>query len=149
MVNILNSIGGELEFKENTLFIPKRKKIKSGFDVDGSQCLDLIPTLAFVASFVDQTSIIRNISGLIDKESDRLKELLNILKYFSVKHDFNHDTLVIHGQTDYDKINVDYRTSWDHRMVMCVTLFTKMHGGGRLEPYTCVKKSFPNFFDIF
>jgi 5-enolpyruvylshikimate-3-phosphate synthase len=37
----------------------------------------------------------------------------------------------------------------DHRLVMTAALFLRAHNGGRLPHPEAVRKSFPNFFELF
>ncbi len=120
-----------------------------GFELDVSQCLDLIPALSFIASYAQSPTIFRSVSKLKNKESDRLHEIQSLLREFEVKYDYNtkNDTLTIQGRAPrvaFKKI----KTAPDHRMVMTAYLFLRHNSGGELAHSDCVSKSFPGFFEL-
>jgi 3-phosphoshikimate 1-carboxyvinyltransferase len=119
------------------------------FDVDGSKFPDLVPTLAFVASHIEGKSTLRHLSVLRHKESDRIEEILKILRAFSIDFSFDDsiDELVINGKLHCSP-PVSITTARDHRMVMMAYLFLRANNGGHLGETDCVEKSFPDFFYI-
>jgi 3-phosphoshikimate 1-carboxyvinyltransferase len=150
LVPILESIGGELSFSTRGLKISKIGKFTQGINVDGSTCLDLVPTLMFLAAFIPYNSSIRNIKNLKFKECDRLKEMERILSNFSIKYSYSEedDLFEIYPSKAYVK-NDHFITVNDHRMVMILTLFYKQLGGGEVTPDHSVSKSFSDFFNFF
>lgn len=148
--NIMKQIGVKFEFTRAGLEIKQLEHFNSGFEIDGSLCIDLVPTLTFIASYLPFESKIKNISNLIYKESDRLAEIMKILGRFKVKHSYDEtqDILLIQGVTK--KVDeISYICPNDHRMVMLVSLFLKQNSGGEIMPESAINKSFPEFFDYF
>jgi len=147
---VLEMIGADFKFTQAGLEINKSDHFKAGMIVDGSTCIDLVPTLCFLAAYIPFPSTITNISKLQYKESDRLVETLNILKVFKVdfSYDPESDILQIKGGTKR-VLAMDYETRPDHRMIMLVSLFLKNNAGGSVEPSLEVRKSFPDFFSLF
>jgi 3-phosphoshikimate 1-carboxyvinyltransferase len=146
----LDQIGVNYQFSNDGLFIEKLKKPTCGFEIDGSKCIDLVPSLFFLASYLPFESIIRNIDGLIYKESDRLNEMIIMMKKFKIDYIYNKELdymTVLGGNSKVSELSL--MVAEDHRMVMVGSLFLKMNSGGDVAPYNCVKKSFPQFFDYF
>lgn len=150
LISILRDLGVNIGLTEKGLELPFTSTFKKGMKVDGSTCLDLVPTLMFIAANLPFESTIYNIENLRHKECDRLSEMLNILNHFSVNfaYDSSKDSLQIFPSTLEAK-SKSYTTLNDHRMVMVLSLFYKITGGGEVHPANSVNKSFPEFFSLF
>lgn len=134
-------------FQENILknqIIPLRER--KAFDLDMNDCIDMIPSLAFLAAYLDGVSKIRGMSNLVYKESNRLEGLCYLLDEFNIQYEIERDTLIISGG-DRIREKRDLELEYDHRMVMTGYLFLKHNGGGTLKPSKAVSKSFKNFFE--
>lgn len=116
---------------------------------DVSDCLDLVPTLAFFLAHVSGTHVLKGVRNLRHKESDRLEECLKLLKIFGREAQEKEDCLVIEGHTSKLSLPQKLHLPDDHRMVMSAALFLRHHAGGSLEPAEAVEKSYPNFFELF
>lgn len=155
LISILKQMGASISFNSlEGLKVLKTQKLLKPLSVDGSKCIDLVPTLSFIAAHVCGKSEISNIKGLVHKESDRLLEILRILKAFKVHHEYStkKDLLTIFGKnvSDYkNELYLDYNPPKDHRMVMIACLFIKIRGGGTVSNISSVDKSFPQFFNFF
>ena len=148
--DIIKSIGGDFIIDPNGLRIFK-SEAKRGFKVNGNNCLDLIPTLFYLAAFLPYESEIIGLEKLQLKESDRLSEGLKILDFFGVEYKYvsKDDKITFSAAVSRKKKDELLKTAYDHRMVMLGTLFFKHLGGGMIAPSESVKKSFPKFFEIF
>ncbi len=148
--DVLNQIGVLFKHSEKGLTILPISNNDTYFEIDGATCIDLVPTLIFVASFLKGTSKISNLKYLKYKECDRLKAMKNMMNHIGVDYSYDdiEDILTIVGAEKYPKIS-ELETEDDHRMIMVAALFLKKIGGGNLTPFTGVKKSFPSFFSVF
>lgn len=146
-VEWLREHGADIFFDENGLTITSKNELRP-FDVDALLCPDLVPTLLFVASYVNGKSVIRQIKSLRYKESDRLRECFHLLHTFGVTFNYNEesDILTIEGDLSFKASEKRIETARDHRMVMVATLFLLKNKGGTLLHSDCVAKSFPDFF---
>lgn len=145
LLDVLKSIGCHFEFSPSLVVNPNNNL--KPFFVDGSRCIDLVPTLCFLASFIEGESRIRNVQNLVFKESNRLKGITNILDSVGVDYSVEDNEISIRGKKSYRPID-DIATSFDHRMVMVGSLFLKMLGGGKINNPESVNKSFPDFFNF-
>jgi 3-phosphoshikimate 1-carboxyvinyltransferase len=109
--------------------------------------LDFVPPLVFLASYIEGTSNFRNIATLRYKESDRVKELINLLDLFKVKYRYEQHTLAIEGGHRIGQ-EVDYNAPRDHRIIMTAYLFLRYNKGGNIFNAKYVEKSFPHFFKV-
>ena len=145
ILKILEERGALEKVKEGV--VVKSLARKYPFDIDGSQCLDLIPTLAFLAMNLEGESIIRNTQGLIPKESNRQEEILRVLKAVGCKaHLSEIHSLHIWGIHHFESTTLN--PAADHRIVMMAALMLLVNKGGELSNEKCVSKSFRNFFEI-
>lgn len=124
-------------------------KTQGPLNVDMSQCLDLFPTLAFVASNRDGVSEFSSLSNLKYKESNRLEEVIKLLDHFEVKYQLVDEVLFINGNSNNQMSEVEYFAPKDHRMIMTAFLFMKKNNGGIIHNEKHVKKSYPHFFEDF
>ncbi len=150
-IKVLEEMGVEPVWDKSGLSIVKPEYLMP-FEIDGSSCPDLVPTLAFVAAYAAGSSYIRNIEILRHKESDRVEEVLSLLKAFGIEFEFDSEThnLIIYGNPGHAGTApaVDYNPPADHRIVMVAYLFMRMNTGGTLTNFHHVKKSFPSFFEV-
>lgn len=118
-------------------------------EVDVSDCLDLVPALAFFLSHIEGRHVLKGVSNLVHKESDRLKEVMKLLEVFERVTTVEGDSLIIEGSKLILSTPKDLILPDDHRMVMTAGMFLRLHAGGSLTPPEAVDKSYPGFFDLF
>tara|TARA_R110000868_G_scaffold164359_12_gene396903 strand:+ start:3619 stop:4845 length:1227 start_codon:yes stop_codon:yes gene_type:complete len=143
-IQILKEMGASVEISENTLRVNKNElKAWSG---DCSGFPDLVPTLAYVCSYASGTSRLDKLDVLKHKESDRLLEITKLLKMNHIEFSVDGDSLSIIGGKRHQDQTL-YQAPDDHRMIMVAALFMRINGGGEIENYDHVKKSYPYFFE--
>ena len=146
IVHILKNMGVEIEEKENCIEVKPSKT--SGVVIDVSQCPDLVPVLAALASVSHGTTEIINAARLRIKESDRLKAITSELNKIGAEVIEEEDCLIIHGKEKLKGGNVN---SWkDHRIAMALAaVSSKCTEPLVIEGAECVKKSYPGFWEDF
>ena len=117
--------------------------------IDVSDCLDLVPTLGYFLSHIKGVHVLNGVTNLVHKESDRLNELMILLKQFDRKSWVESDTLYIEGKIEITEGMKNLTLPDDHRMVMAGALFLRHHSGGFIAPARAVEKSYPSFFELF
>ena len=134
---------------ENQGVVVAKLRDRTAFHFEAHQCPDLIPALAFLAAHLDGVSTIVGAAALRHKESDRLVAILSLLEQCGVQASYEEggDALRISGgvKLEQDELSVPA----DHRLVMTAALFLRAHKRGRLPHPEAVRKSFPDFFDLF
>ena len=108
--------------------------------------IDEIPALAVAAAFAEGTTIIRDVAELRVKETDRLAAIVEEFNKISPDtFQATDDTLIIRGGRE--KFFAECKTRADHRMAMSLAIFGAAAEGVAIDDETCVKISYPNFFD--
>jgi 3-phosphoshikimate 1-carboxyvinyltransferase len=118
----------------------------SGVDVDMSDMPDMVPTLAVIAAFAAGNTVIRNVAHLKAKESDRLGSVVAELKKMGIKADCTDTGMVISGG---DPKGAGIETYDDHRIAMSFAIAGLKTPGVVIRDEGCVRKSFPNFWEVF
>lgn len=127
----------------------------SAFNVDASNCPDLFPIVAVLASFCQGKSRVAGVGRLANKESDRAKAIVQMLTQMGVDVQIEGDEMVIKGHSLVQRLldrevgllrGGHYTSHHDHRMVMAL----KVASYGAESPIViddedCVAKSFPTF----
>ena len=139
-INVIQETPGGIKVKPCT--------IKKDFKLEVSDCLDLVPALAFFLSHIEGTHFLTGIKNLVYKESDRLQEIIKLLEEFGLKASTDGLVLQIEGSSSLQGIAADLQLPNDHRMVMTGALFLRYHQGGSITPASAVDKSYPDFFSL-
>ncbi|MCM1165885.1 MAG: 3-phosphoshikimate 1-carboxyvinyltransferase [Lachnospiraceae bacterium] len=155
-----NSLGSELEILGlNGNSLQGDRKIteicdsfdKSGgapFELDCSDIPDLVPVLTVLASFCKGTSRLTNVARLRFKESDRLSVTAECLNAIGGKVTVHEDSLEIEGVSELHGGEIDGHN--DHRIPMSMAVAaTRCASPLVIRGADCVKKSFPNFFEVY
>ena len=146
LMQIIRSSGAKITSTDDGLKI-EQTELKP-FEIDCSDCPDLVPTLSFLASTIKEPSYLKNIKVLRFKESDRLQELFKIFELFNVKYSYDEDKDILKlSKGDVVEKSIEYQAPADHRMIMTAYLFMRYHQGGEIFNYQHVNKSYPNFFN--
>lgn len=148
LFNILDELNVSYLINKDGLKITKTD-ISGSLEIDCSECLDLVPSLAFLFAYSQGSFTLKRLENLRYKESNRLEEIIKTLEVFNISHELDGDTLVIHGAKDNLTNKTNINCSFDHRIVMMNALFLKYNNGGELNSSSAVDKSFGNFFKIF
>jgi 3-phosphoshikimate 1-carboxyvinyltransferase len=99
-----------------------------------------------VAAFAEGTTIIKNVSHLKSKESDRLASVANELIKMGVNaRCTDNELMVVGGQPQGAVIE----TYGDHRIAMSFSVAGLMAPGTIIRDEHCVEKSFPNYWQVF
>ena len=105
---------------------------------------DTAQTLATVAACAQGTTIIRGLSTLKVKETDRIEALRVELAKTGIQSDTGPDYIAIHGSTPRSARIATYD---DHRMAMSFAILAGRTGSIQIENPTVVEKSFPDFWE--
>ena len=164
---VANAIGSKIkinDLSENSLqgdkkiidFISEIDKwsSKDTLILDGSETPDIIPILSLKAAVSEKKIEIVNIERLRIKESDRLKATVEELSKINFDLIEKKDSILINSREDFkanknEKI-VSLSAHSDHRIAMMIAIATTCYDGEiLLDNLDCVKKSYPNFWEVF
>lgn len=146
ILDILRSMGAQIiEDEEEIEVLPSKTQ---GTVIDASQCPDLVPVLAALASVSEGNTEIVNAARLRIKESDRLAAISSELNKIGADVEEKEDGLTIRGK---DKLRGGETYSWnDHRIAMALaSISSKCTEPLIIKDSNCVKKSYPEFWQHF
>lgn len=145
LLTILEQMGAEVDLSNDGLKVKNMGRLKP-WSGDCAGFPDLVPTLALLCAYADGVSHLKNLDVLRHKECDRFYEVIKILKLFGINIKNDDDDYIITGRSDHIRMEVSYKAPDDHRMIMVAALFMRLNGGGKIENWNHVKKSYVEFF---
>ena len=122
--------------------------------LDGSETPDIIPILSLKAAVSGKKIEIVNVERLRIKESDRLKATVEELSKLNFDLIEKKDSILINSRENFEvnkneKI-VSLSAHSDHRIAMMIAVAATCYDGEiLLDNLDCVKKSYPNFWEVF
>ena len=148
-----NSLQGDKKIVDFIYKIDNWNK-KEKLILDGSETPDIIPILSLKACISKKEIEIVNIARLRIKESDRLRAIVKELSKLGFDLLEKEDSILINSRKDFNKIinnNPVYLSSHsDHRIAMTIAIASTYYDGEIiLDNLDCIKKSYPNFWEVF
>jgi 3-phosphoshikimate 1-carboxyvinyltransferase len=104
---------------------------------------DVAQTLAVVACFAEGATVMKGLSTLRVKETDRIAALHEELKKIGIHSKPTSDSLTVFGGHPHAGRIATYE---DHRMAMAFSLLGARIAGVQIEDPEVVEKSFPSFW---
>ncbi|MEG1870816.1 MAG: 3-phosphoshikimate 1-carboxyvinyltransferase [Peptostreptococcaceae bacterium] len=143
ILDILKTMGCCIEEAENSIrAIPSKTR---GIEIDVSNCPDLVPILAVLASLSEGETRIINAKRLRIKECDRLNAITVELNKLGANITELEDSLVIKGVSKFTGGQVDSHN--DHRIVMALFIAaTRATDEVVINNPMAIEKSYPDFF---
>lgn len=124
------------------------KSNKKPFEIDCSDIPDLVPILSVLACFGKGISRLTNVARLRFKECDRLSVTAECLNAIGGNVTVNEDSLEIVGVNSLKGGEINSHN--DHRIPMAMAIAaTRCENLLIIRGAECVRKSFPNFFDVY
>jgi len=105
---------------------------------------DMVPTLSVLAAIRPGRTIIKNVSHLRKKESNRLEALVTELRKTGVRAEETDDGIMINGGRPHGG---EIETYNDHRIAMSFAILGLRIPGMKIKDQDCVNKSFPGFWE--
>ena len=134
-----------------TLII-KNKKITvnavqlTGFKFDATDCPDLFPPLVALAAYCKGKTLIKGVSRLKHKESDRASTLQQEFFKMGIDIEINDDIMHVFGTGKLTGAAV--HSHHDHRIAMaCAVAALSAKGETIINEADAINKSYPDFFD--
>ena len=119
----------------------------SAIQTDMKDIPDLVPCVAVACAYAKGKSILTGVGHLRNKECDRLEAMREGLDRMGVECGYDEDSMWIVGT---DKMHAAEINPYnDHRIAMSFAVAGLPFGGQVIQDETCVKKSFPDFWDRF
>lgn len=137
-----------IDIEQDNDIINVRKSIISPFFYDITDCPDLFAPLFLLASRAEGETLIRGVSRLRNKESDRAFAFQQEFSKLGVDSVFSgEDDLLIYGHEHGLFKKAKCSSHGDHRLAMALSIASLLSDGGIVVDDTaCVTKSFPDFY---
>ena len=116
-----------------------------------TSCQDEIPIMTILACFLPGTSVFKGIGDLVNKESNRIKEMQKICKQIGIKTTASKNEMKIYGKSKFNLNNKKISVSGvlDHRILMSAAILSLLTGvKASLKNFEQVNSSCPNFLQI-
>ncbi len=145
IIGILKEFGGNVIEVENGYFASKGEL--KGITIDCENTPDIVQIISVVASFSKGKTVLKNVSRLEIKESDRVRGIINNLKNSGIKAEYTSGDLTIYGK---EVKGGTFSGDNDHRTVMSsVVLSAFAKGVSTIKGVEAIQKSYPTFLEDF
>ena len=141
---VLESMGCAVKNDPDGITVSGGDRLRA-VEVDMGDMPDIVPTLAVVAAFAEGTTVIKNVSHLKSKESDRLTSVVNELIKMRITACCTDDELMVTG---VQPRRAEIKTYGDHRIAMSFAVAGLATPGTMIRDEHCVEKSFPNYWQV-
>lgn len=142
ILNFLKDMGASVEIDQDSVTVRKSKL--SSIRADLSDCIDLLPTVAVLATVADGISEFVGIERARIKESNRVLAVREGLEKMGIRVTEEKDRLTIAGSIP-KRAFID--TKGDHRIAMAFSILGSLCGETIISDAECVSKTFPQFWD--
>lgn len=140
--NFLKAMGAEVKTEKGAIRVIKSKL--NAIEAYCKDCPDIVPVLSVAAAFANGITVLSGVKRLKDKESDRIKAIIDLLARFGIRANFDGDALYIEGG---NPIGSEAEGFGDHRIVMSAGVAaTAAEGKTLINGAEAVGKSYPAFF---
>jgi len=143
LVRILRAMGAAVANGADGVTV--RRDDLHALNVDLSQCIDLLPTVAVLAALAPGQSELRGIAAARLKESDRVAALKEGLERLGVAVVEDEDSLTITGAQNLKPAVINSRD--DHRIAMAFGVLGAAAGNITITGAECVAKTYPGFWE--
>ena len=142
ILDVLEQFGVRIAPGINTIRVTKAEMKPFNFDATDSP--DLFPPLVVLASYAKGESMIKGVSRLAGKESNRAEALIEEFTKVGIKIETDGDCMIVHGGAVTGG-TINSRN--DHRIAMAAAVAGVGAGGNiNIQGYECISKSYPDFF---
>jgi len=144
IIKVLQQCGCAIKIETDKIYISQNNLV--AFNFDATECPDLFPPLVSLASYCNGNSIIKGISRLTHKESNRALTLKEEFEKLGIKIELKNDDMIVYGTSKVIGNTVDSRN--DHRIAMALAVAgLKSEGQVQITNAEAINKSYPNFYD--
>ena len=144
IVEALQDAGARVEIDDKSIRL-SQGTLKA-FSFDATDCPDLFPPLVALAAYCGGTTVIKGVSRLAHKESNRGLTLQDEFGKMGLQIDLQDDIMQVHGGKGLKGATVHSRH--DHRIAMaCAVAALRAEGATTIEEAGAISKSYPGFYE--
>ncbi len=145
IVDILTLMGADIRREKDSVTV-HRSKLKA-IEIDSSDIPDLVPILCVAATAAEGTTVFKNIQRLREKESDRVKTTVDMIRALGGIIAFDENTISVMGSPLTGGI---VTSANDHRIAMSAAIASlRCSGEVIIDMAEAVSKSYPDFYEKF
>lgn len=145
VLEILSEMGADITYNKNSVTV-KKSQLKA-ITIDCADIPDVVPILCVAATAADGITVFENIQRLRDKESDRVKTTVDMIKNLSGKIDFDENNIYVTGSPLTGGV---ITSANDHRIAMSGAVASLLcKGDVTIDIAEAVSKSYPDFYEKF
>lgn len=143
IIEVLQLVGANICINDNSISVSH--KDLNPFNFDATECPDLFPPLVSLAAHCKGVSVIKGVSRLAHKESNRALVLQTEFAKVGLKIELKDDEMLVYGSAlQGGKIHANN----DHRIAMAGAVAALLAQNAiEIENPECVAKSYPNFWE--
>lgn len=147
IIEALKDCGCKLTINDSEIsIVPPSDGFREAFNFDATDCPDLFPPLTVLAAYCNGTSIIKGVSRLAHKESNRAITLKEEFAKFGIEITLDDDVMKVNGGRNLKGAMVS--SHHDHRIAMaCAIAALKANDKTIIENAEAINKSYPNFYE--
>lgn len=139
----LETAGANVEISKDRVFVQKKKL--NGFEFDATQCPDLFPPLVVLGVASRGKTIIKGVSRLLNKESNRALTIKEEVNKLGGRIELSEDEMIIYNSTI---LGGEVSSRNDHRIAMMLAVLSSVSSKKIvIENPEAVNKSYPLFFE--
>ncbi len=149
IVDHLIEMGADItkDTKAGTLTVKGGKQLQ-GKKVDMLLTPDALPIMAVVGCIANGTTVLHNVSGARQKETDRVKTMSEALNAMGADIVYDDNTMTIRGGRPLYGARLE--SSDDHRVAMALTVAGMFaNGDTAISRAECASVTFPGFYEKF
>lgn len=145
VLDVFRSLGADVTVNNSVLTVNK-SDLKS-ITVDASDIPDMVPAIAVAAACAKGVTYITGAARLRIKESDRIQSVCEGLRAMSIEVREQPDGMIITGGAP---VGGEVDCCNDHRIAMAFSVLAAYASSPTtLKGYSCVKKSYPDFYQVY
>ena len=145
VLEILSEMGADITYNKNSVIV-KKSRLKA-ITVDCADIPDIVPILCVAATTAEGTTVFKNIQRLRDKESDRVKTTVDMIRNLGGKIDFDENNIYVTGNALTGGV---ITSANDHRIAMSGAIASLLCTGDvTIDVAEAVGKSYPDFYEKF
>jgi len=143
ILDLLRDMGAFVAVNDDSVTV--RRARLNAINADLSDCIDLLPTIAILASLAKGISEFTGIERARIKESNRVSALREGLEKMGIKVREERNRVIIFGSKPK---GTDIDSKGDHRIAMAFSLLGSVAGETTINDAECVSKTFPQFWEV-
>jgi 3-phosphoshikimate 1-carboxyvinyltransferase len=148
ILDVMMTIGANVTIVADSITVEKNEL--KAFQLDASNCPDLIPVLSVLALFCDGTCRIKGTQRLSNKESNRIQSILSEFNKFSASIENIDNTFIINPLQNIQAENIVFDSHEDHRIAMSLCILAlNLPNKTVVRGIDCIHKSYPAFIVDF